>query len=33
MAPKRQTLFRGVWHGMNEVPRVNKYYDGANRAV
>jgi hypothetical protein len=33
MAPKRQTLFRGVWHGMSEVPKVNMYYDEANRAV
>ena len=27
---KRQTLFRGVWHGMTEVPQINKYYDEAN---
>ena len=27
---KRQTLFRGVWHGMSEVPGINKYYDEAN---
>jgi hypothetical protein len=27
---KRQTLFRGVWHGMREVPGINKYYDEAN---
>ncbi len=33
MAPKRQTLFRGVWHGMNDVPNVNKYYDEPNCAV
>ena len=33
MAPKRQTLFRGAWHGMTEVPKINKYYDEANRAV
>jgi hypothetical protein len=33
MPPKRQTLFRGVWHGMTEVPKINKYYDEANRAV
>ena len=33
MPPKRQTLFRGVWHGMTEVPNINKYYDEANRAV
>ena len=30
MPPKRQTLFRGVWHGMREIPNVNKYYDDAN---
>ena len=28
--PKRQTLFRGIWHGMGEVPGINKYYDEAN---
>lgn len=33
MAPKRQTLFRGVWHGMSEVPGVNRYYEEANTAV
>ena len=33
MPPKRQTLFRGAWHGMTEVPQINKYYDEANRAV
>ncbi|MEE2658194.1 MAG: phytanoyl-CoA dioxygenase family protein [Candidatus Latescibacterota bacterium] len=33
MSPKRQTLFRGVWHGMNEVPGVNRYCDPANTAV
>ncbi len=33
LSPKRQTLFRGVWHGMTEVPKINKYYDEANRAV
>lgn len=33
MAPKRRTLFRGVWCGMNEVPQVNRYYDTANHAV
>ena len=33
MAPKRQTLFRGAWHGMTEVPKINKYYDEANRVV
>jgi hypothetical protein len=33
IAPKRRTLFRGAWCGMNEVPQVNKYYDTANRAV
>ena len=30
MPPKRQSLFRGVWHGMREIPRVNKYVDEAN---
>ena len=30
LPPKRQTLFRGVWHGMTEVPQINKYYDEAN---
>ncbi|MDP6039138.1 MAG: phytanoyl-CoA dioxygenase family protein [Candidatus Latescibacteria bacterium] len=30
MAPKRQTLFRGVWHGMREVPGVNRYVDEEN---
>ncbi|MCZ6677707.1 MAG: phytanoyl-CoA dioxygenase family protein [Candidatus Poribacteria bacterium] len=30
LPPKRQTLFRGVWHGMREVPGINKYYDEAN---
>ena len=30
MPPKRQTLFRGVWHGMRDVPGINKYYDEAN---
>lgn len=33
MAPKRQTLFRGVWAGMSEVPEINRYYDRANHAV
>ncbi len=33
MAPKRRTLFRGVWCGMNEVPQINRYYDEANHAV
>jgi len=33
MPPKRRTLFRGVWHGMTEVPNINKYYEEANRAV
>ncbi|MSR81796.1 MAG: hypothetical protein EXS58_02570 [Candidatus Latescibacteria bacterium] len=33
MPPKRRTLFRGVWHGMTEVPKINKYYDEANSAV
>ena len=28
--PKRQTLFRGIWHGMGEVPGINKYYGEAN---
>ena len=30
---KRRTLFRGVWHGMSEMPGINKYYDEANQAV
>ena len=30
LSAKRQTLFRGVWHGMTEVPQINKYYDEAN---
>lgn len=30
---KRRTLFRGVWHGMNDVPSINKYYETANQAV
>ena len=33
MPPKRQTLFRGVWHGMSEVPGINQYRDEANTAV
>ncbi|MFT5375476.1 MAG: hypothetical protein ACI906_002302 [Candidatus Latescibacterota bacterium] len=33
MPEKRQTLFRGVWHGMGEVPGINRYYDESNRAV
>jgi hypothetical protein len=33
MPPLRQTLLRGVWHGMGEVPGINRYYDEANRAV
>ena len=33
LPPKRQTLFRGVWHGMREVPGINQYVDEANRAV
>ncbi len=33
MPPKRQSLFRGVWHGMSEVPGINKYRDEANTAV
>ena len=32
MPPLRRTLFRGVWHGMREVPNVNKYHDEANTA-
>ena len=30
---KRRTLFRGVWHGMSQVPGINKYYEEANQAV
>lgn len=30
MPPLRQSLFRGVWHGMKDVPGINKYYDEAN---
>ena len=30
MPPLRRTLFRGVWHGMSEVPNINKYHDEAN---
>ena len=30
LCPKRQTLFRGVWHGMLDIPGINKYYDEAN---
>jgi hypothetical protein len=26
----RQSLFRGVWHGMRDVPGINKYYDEEN---
>ena len=33
MPPKRQSLFRGVWHGMSDVPGINKYRDEANTAV
>lgn len=33
MPTKRQTLFRGVWHGMSDVPGINRYYEEANRAV
>ena len=33
MAPKRQTLFRGVWHGMSDIPGINKYHDEVNQAV
>ena len=32
MPPVRRTLFRGVWHGMREVPGINKYHDEANTA-
>jgi hypothetical protein len=30
LPPLRQSLFRGVWHGMKDVPGINKYYDEAN---
>tara|TARA_Y100000588_G_scaffold382861_1_gene471182 strand:+ start:96 stop:893 length:798 start_codon:yes stop_codon:yes gene_type:complete len=30
MPVKRQSLFRGVWHGMTEIPGINRYYDTAN---
>ncbi|MDA0746588.1 MAG: phytanoyl-CoA dioxygenase family protein [bacterium] len=33
LSPKRQTLFRGAWHGMTEVPNVNRYYDEENQVV
>ncbi len=33
MPAKRQTLFRGVWHGMREVPGVNHYYEVENTVV
>ena len=33
MPPKRQTLFRGVWHGMSDIPGINKYYEEPNTAV
>jgi len=33
MPSLRQSLFRGAWHGMTEVPNINKYYDEANQAV
>lgn len=33
LPPKRQSLFRGAWHGMGEVPGVNRYWDEANTAV
>ena len=33
MPPKRQSLFRGVWHGMGQEPGINKYYEEANLAV
>jgi ectoine hydroxylase-related dioxygenase (phytanoyl-CoA dioxygenase family) len=33
MPPKRRTLFRGVWHGMGDVPGVNRYEDESNRSV
>ena len=30
---KRRTLFRGVWHGMSDIPGINKYYEETNQAV
>lgn len=30
MPPKRRTLFRGVWHGMSDVPGINQYYEPQN---
>jgi hypothetical protein len=33
MPEKRRTLFRGPWHGMGDVPGINRYYDESNRAV
>jgi hypothetical protein len=30
LPPLRQSLFRGVWHGMKDVPGINKYYDEEN---
>ena len=33
MPPKRQTLFRGVWHGMGAEPGINRYYEAENQAV
>ena len=30
LPPMRRTLFRGVWHGMREVPHVNRYHDEDN---
>jgi hypothetical protein len=33
MPPLRQSLFRGVWHGMGDVPGVNRYVDDENLAL
>jgi len=33
MPPKRQSLFRGVWTGMDAPPKLNVYVDAVNRAV
>jgi hypothetical protein len=33
MPLKRQSLFRGVWTGMDAPPKLNVYVDAANRAV
>jgi len=30
LPPLRQSLFRGGWHGMRDVPGINKYYDEEN---